>query len=208
MRLELTHKFCGGAKNIGCLGWGSLIWRLDGLPVNGWRPDGPCVRVEFVRQSQDGRLTLVLHDAADPVPSLWAQMSVDTLDDAVKALAKREGPAGKSLSNPESDIGRWPDERRDDPEADQANIVGLRTWAAERHVDYVIWTALGPRFNNTEGQYPTTKEDAVAHLRNLSEDQRAKAKEYVQYAPQQIRTAYREHIGRCLSWTPAIADCR
>ena len=196
------------SKNIGCLGWGSLIWRLDGLPVNGWRPDGPCVRVEFVRQSQDGRLTLVLHVAADPVPSLWAQMSVDTLDDAVKALAKREGHAGKSLSNPESDIGRWPDERRDDPEADQANIVGLRTWAAERHLDYVIWTALGPRFNNTEGQYPTTKEDAVAHLRNLSEDQRAKAKEYVQYAPQQIRTAYREHIGRCLSWTPAIADCR
>ena len=100
------------SKNIVCLGWGSLIWRLDGLPVNGWRPDGPCVRVEFVRQSRDGRLTLVLHHTADPVPSLWAPMKVESLDEAVKALAKREGASGKPLSNPQRDIGRWPDEQR------------------------------------------------------------------------------------------------
>ena len=128
-----------------------------------------------MRQSQDGRLTLVLHDAADPVPSLWAQMKVDTLDDAVKALAEREGSPGKPLSNPRRDIGRWPDDRRDDPKTDPANIVGLPMWAAERHIDYVIWTALWPRFNNIDGHYPTTKEDAVAYLRNLSEGQRAKA---------------------------------
>ena len=133
----------GDVEDIVCLGWGSLIWRLDGLPVNGWKPDGPCVRVEFVRQSRDGRLTLVLHDIADPVPSLWAQMKVDTLDEAVKALAKREGGPGKPLSNPETDIGRWPDQRKGDPEYDPANIVNLRRWAAQRHVDYVIWTALG-----------------------------------------------------------------
>ena len=160
-----------------------------------------------MRQSRDGHLTLVLHDIADPVPSLWAQMKVDTLDEAVKALAKREGALGKPLSNPERDIGRWPDERKGDPKDDPANIVNLRRWAAQRHVDYVIWTALGPRFNSVEGQYPTTMEDAVAHLRNLSEDQRANAREYVQYAPEQIRTAYRVHIARCLGWTPAIADC-
>ena len=195
------------SKHIACLGWGSLIWRLDGLPINGWRPDGPCVRVEFARQSQDGRLTRVLHGDADPVPSLWAQMKVDTLDDAVKALAKREGSPGKPLKNPGRDIGRWPDERGDDPKAGPANIVDLPTWAAERHFDYVIWTALRPRFNDVEGQHPKTKEDAVAHLRRLSKDQRAKAKEYVQYAPQQICTAYREHIASCLGWTPAITDC-
>ena len=195
-------------KNIACLGWGSLIWRLDGLPINGWRPDGPCVRVEFARQSLDGRLTLVLHDAADPVPSLWAQMKVASLDDAVKALAEREGSPGKPLSNPGRDIGRWPDDRKDDPKADPANIIGLPTWAAERCVDFVIWTALRPRFNCIEGEGPATKEDAVAYLRDLSECKRAKARDYVRYAPQQIGTSYREHIARCLGWEPAIADCR
>ena len=187
-------------KSIACLGWGSLIWRLDGLPVNGWRPDGPCVRVEFARQSRDGRLTLVLHAGADPVPSLWAEMKVDSLDEAVKALAEREGSSGKPLSNPDRDIGRWPD--------NPANIIGLPTWAAERHVDFVIWTALGPSFNGIEGDFPATKEDAVAYLRGLSDGQRAKARDYVRYAPQQIGTAYREHIARCLGWEPAIADCR
>ena len=195
------------SKNIVCLGWGSLIWRLDDLPVNGWRPDGPCVRVEFVRQSQNGRLTLVLHGAADPVPSLWAQMKVKSLDEAVMALAKREGPAGRPLGNPERDIGRWPDERRDEPTADPENILGLRTWAAEQDVDNVIWTALGSRFNGSEGEWPRTKEDAVAYLRSLTGDQRATAREYVRYAPQQIRTAYREHIAHCLGWKLAIADC-
>ena len=196
------------SKNIVCLGWGSLIWRLDGLPVNGWRPDGPCVRVEFVRQSQDGRLTLVLHDTADPVPSLWAPMEVETLDEAVKALATREGSPGKPLSNPQRDIGRWPDERWDPADADPNNILGLRTWATQRHVDYVIWTALRPRFNGIEGKCPTTKEDAVAHLRSLTDGESATAKEYVQYAPPQIRTVYREHIVHCLGWMPAITDCR
>ena len=196
------------SKNIACLGWGSLIWRLDGLPINGWRPDGPCVRVEFARQSRDGRLTLVLHDGADPVPGLWAQMNVDSLDDAVNALALREGSGGKPLRDPDRDIGRWPDDRAEDPRADPANIIGLPMWAAERPVDFVIWTALGPCFNRIEGKYPPTKEDAVTYLRGLSEGKRAKAREYVRYAPQQICTAYREHIARCLGWEPAIADCR
>ena len=194
--------------SIACLGWGSLIWRLDGLPVNGWRPDGPCVRVEFARQSLDGRLTLVLHDRADPVPSLWAQMKVDNLDDAVNALAKREGSRGRPLRKPGRDIGRWPDDRADDPKAEAGNIIDLPSWAAERHVDLVIWTALGPSFSGVEGEYPATKEDAVAYLADLPEDVRAEARDYVRYAPQQIRTAYREHIGRCLGWEPATADCR
>lgn len=195
-------------KNIACLGWGSLIWRLNGLPVNGWRHDGPCVRVEFARQSSNGSLTLVLHADADPVPSLWAEMKVDSLDDAVKALAEREGSQGKPLRHPGRDIGRWPDDRTPDPKADPANIIGLPTWAAERHVDFVIWTALRPKFNGIEGEFPETKEDAVAYLRGLSEGKRAKARDYVRYAPQQIGTAYREHIARCLGWELAIADCR
>ena len=96
---------------IVCLGWGSLIWDLDGLPVEklegglpvprwvlspegedigDWKPDGPQVRVEFARQSgkERDRLTLVLHDTAERQPSLWARMTIATLDEVVRALTK------------------------------------------------------------------------------------------------------------------------
>ena len=86
---------------IVCLGWGSLIWNLGGLPVEklitrhdispwarcakklggevgNWQPDGPKVKVEFLRQSGGNRLTLVLHKDAEPVCSFWARMTVST----------------------------------------------------------------------------------------------------------------------------------
>ena len=58
---------------IVCLGWGSLIWRPGDLPVVDWRDDGPAVSVEFVRESQDRRLTLVL----DPNFTKWEVRCVD-----------------------------------------------------------------------------------------------------------------------------------
>ena len=190
-------------KKIVCLGWGSLIWDPDTLPVDdgSWQCDGPQVRVEFVRLSNNGRLTLALYKKATKlVPSLWARMKVESLDEAVKALAWREGPPGKSLSNPERDIGRWP---RDDGEP---NIIDLGNWASQNNVDHVIWTALRPRFKNN-GDAPTENE-AVEYLRDLSGTEQANAKKYVRCAPKQINTAYRKRIIHDLGWAPAPdAEC-
>ena len=109
---------------------------------------GPQVRVEFVRRSgcrvcrpdcRRGPLTLVLYEVAEPVPSLWARMTVDTLGAAVKALATRERLTGENI---EANIGQW-----SSGQADPTEIPGLGVWARGRDdVDHVIWTALGPKF--------------------------------------------------------------
>ena len=208
---------------IVCLGWGSLIWDLDGLPVEkleggvpvprwvlspegedigDWKPDGPQVRVEFARQSGEerDRLTLVLHDAAERQPSLWARMTVATLDEAVRALTKREyrGIAEWNIDSwSNNNIGRWSNDKADPPD-----IPGLGAWASDRDIQDVIWTALRPKFCGLPSVAPT-EDQAVAYLKKLSGERKAdEAKKYVRRAPPQIDTAYRRRIVRCLGWTP------
>src|SRR5882757_9070612 len=78
--------------NIACLGWGSLIWRPDNLLIRReWFGDGPLLPIEFVRQSNDGRLTLVITDTAKAVRTLWALMATDDLNTAKQSLKIREG---------------------------------------------------------------------------------------------------------------------
>ncbi len=101
--------------------------------------------MEFVRQSSGKRLTLVLHDTPDSVCSFWARMTANTPREAVRDLATREGT---STSN----IGQWPE---DDG---SPNIINLGLWASSRDIDYVIWTALGPKFHNCDGACPTEDE--------------------------------------------------
>ena len=208
---------------IACLGWGSLIWDLGGLPIEqlsgdlpapawarctqgrggdigDWQTDGPSVRVEFLRRSGcrvclhdcgRGPLTLVMYEAADPVPSLWARMTVDTLGAAVQTLATRERLTGQNV---EANVGRWSRSGADPPE-----IPDLEVWASDRdNIDHVIWTALGPKFN---GDDPPSEDDTVDYLGKLSGDHRSRAEAYVRCAPPQIDTAYRRRIVRCLGWT-------
>ena len=77
---------------IACLGWGSLVWDSRGLPVRKpWFMDGPLLPIEFVRQSEGGRITLVIVNNAAHIRSLWALLSVTDLEIAKKELADREG---------------------------------------------------------------------------------------------------------------------
>lgn len=154
-----------------------------------WRDDGPPVSVEFVRQSEDGRLTLVLDPNAVSVTSLWAPMTVTDLSTAVTELAAREGTGRNKIDT-------W-SAGTEDPR----KLPGLRAWATGREINHVIWTALEPKFGGTKDERPSV-DQALAHLSKLTGHGRVKAEQYVRRAPRQIRTAYRERFEQSLGWTP------
>jgi hypothetical protein len=175
---------------IACLGWGSLVWNAGVLRcVGGWREDGPELPLEFARTSQDGRLTLVLVAGAQPVPCLWTELDYTAPHHAQEALAGREGCTLPG-------IGLWPG----DAPAHSPGTEAVAAWAATKGVGAVVWTALKPRFDGIDGKAPETAEAAVEYLGKLDEKRQAKAREYVERAPAQVRTAYRQAMERVLGW--------
>ena len=179
---------------IACLGWGSLVWDPRKLPIQRkWFEDGPFIPVEFARQSNDGRIMLVIANGVTPVRSLWAVMDLAELVAAKDALREREGkPKGEY-------IGVW---KAGDPPPDA--IPTLVDWAAAHGVDAVIWTALPPKFDGHDNVVPTA-EDVVGYLQSLKGTERRDAERYIRLAPRQIDTAYRRRIEADLNWTPLDA---
>ncbi|WP_298402282.1 hypothetical protein [uncultured Chloroflexus sp.] len=172
---------------IACLGWGSLIWDPRSLPIQGrWLEDGPLVPVEFARESEDGRVTLVIKTDATPVRVLWTLMLPTELQAAKKALRDRERIPTK---NWEKRIGSWRH-----GEAAPAAIPELPDWAQARNLDAVIWTALNPTFTHVD--------EIIEHLNNLSGEKKERAEQYIRCAPSQIKTAYRRQIEHIFGWTP------
>ena len=181
--------------NIACLGWGSLIWDPRDLPIRRyWFDDGPLIPLEFARQSEGGRITLVISPAARPVRSLWALMDSDSLEEAREQLRLREGPTKLEY------IGNWSRGR-----LSPVSIPGLSEWALARNVDSVVWTALPPKFKGDDHRQPGV-EDVLRHLQALTGTERDDAEEYIRRAPRQIDTAYRRRIEAEFQWLPRVGD--
>jgi hypothetical protein len=182
----------GNAMVIACIGWGSLIWDPRELPIQRqWFDDGPFIKVEFARQSDDGRITIVIENSAAPIRTLWAVMDSTDLGEAREALRQREGPR-----TPIGKIGRW-HMGEDAP----SEIPGASEWASTLGVDAVVWTNLGSKFNGEPDVTPTI-DQVLNYLRRLEGRARDNAERYVRLAPRQIDTAYRRRIEAELGWTP------
>jgi hypothetical protein len=172
---------------ISCLGWGSLIWKPEDLPVGKWLSDGPHIPIEFARQSADGRMTLVIAEDGGPVRVLWAPLDVKTIDEARKALAHREGCQLNA-------IGYWSPLVK----PNSKSSATIASWALTKGLDGVVWTALKPKFGD-EYRMPSAGE-VIGYLTGLSGIPMEKAKEYVRRAPVQIKTPYRARIEDELGW--------
>lgn len=176
---------------IACLGWGSLIWDPQGLPiVPPWQTNGPALPIEFARVSSKSRLTLTITPGAELVTALWCPFSSIDIGEAAEALRIREGPTRRHW------IGVWP--ARPGYAIDQDGRVG--EWARQHGVAGVVWTALPPKFCDTEGRIPSL-EEAVQFFRALPAAQRSAAEEYVRNAPSQIDTPIRRKLQQVLGWT-------
>lgn len=131
---------------IDCLAWGSLVWCARDLKMAGtWQTDGPELPIEFARMSDagEGRLTLVVTPGAECVTTLWSVLDYPSGESARAALRQREGCRL-------ADIGIWPVE--DASRRFCANVIG--EWAESQGFDYVIWTALPPKFGHQDGAPP------------------------------------------------------
>ena len=181
---------------IACLGWGSLVWDPRELPIQrNWFEDGPFIHVEFARQSQDGKITLVLEPKATPVRSLWAVMDTTDIGAARKALRMREGILER---NEQSHIGSWSAGQTADQPMPKC-VLGISDWAQARSVHHVVWTALPPKFEEIV-QTPT-QENVIQYLKGLTGTQRDNAERYIRFTPIQIDTTYRRGIEAALQWT-------
>lgn len=182
---------------IACLGWESLVWDARELPIQRkWHEDGPFLKVEFTRQSSDGRITLVIVDDAGTlaVCSLWAVMAVETVDAARDALRRREGIGEKHKSS----IGDW--------SANQQAPLGIPTitdWAKAHGVDAVVWTALPPKLGGKDfaACNPPSEDQILSYLAGLRGATRDDAERYIRLAPRQIDTPYRRRIEADLGWS-------
>ena len=180
---------------IACIGWGSLIWDMRDLDVDGaWRADGPLLPVEFARQSSDERITLVIVQGSALVPTLWSVFNTRDLVKARESLRQREHIP---LSRARDLISHW--RRGENPVSEPGATIS--DWGRRRDLDSAVWTSLKPKFAGVDGRVPTETE-VINELPALEGPARAAAEEYVRRAPRQIGTVYRRAIEGALGWIP------
>lgn len=174
---------------IACIGWGSLIWNPGNLKTIGeWQNDGPYLPVEFARESQNGRITLVLDEKFEPQKTFWILMTQNSISDARTSLREREGTFDQHihhithLTEPKNHI--------------QREII---KWLSEKELDCAIWTGLPPKFNGVDHEVPTLT-DLFKYFESLPNSKLELAREYIIKTPKQINTNYRREIEAKYNW--------
>lgn len=170
---------------IAILGWGSLIYKPgDMLIEEGWQPNGPVLKIEFSRQSADGRLTLVIDPQhGTDIKTYYVKSGRTQLEDAICDLTIREGTSTNK-------IGLCHKQDTENRDCDQPNI---REWLSNSEFDAVIWTNLTSNFEKKQ-KVPFSVENAFHYLESLSPVCKANAHDYISKAPHQAQTRLRIYL--------------
>ena len=186
-------------KKIAIIGWGSLIWCPKSLHkhIGEWQTGGPCLPIEFSRISCDERLTLVIDEKnGEVIPTRFTEIRICNLEDAIAALAKREGVTKKYIKYK---IGFVDRQKAKAPPKKFLYSETVEKWLECTDFDAAIWTALKSNFKkkaNLEEKEETefSVEAATKYLQELTEDKKDLAREYIENAPPEVCTPLRRHL--------------
>jgi len=178
--------------HIVCIAWRSLVWNPGVLPVVGdWHCRRPSLPIEFACVGDKGELATTLCPGAAACTSRWARLDVEDALTARRLLIQREEIDVDRVGVVGTVVGQPP-----------ASLLGapeILRWATDqKNVDAVVWTALLPRFAETEGRI-ATPDEAAGHFRGLAGQVRRHAEDYVRRTPEEIRTPNREPLERAIA---------
>ncbi|MEL6234957.1 MAG: hypothetical protein AAFR46_11160 [Pseudomonadota bacterium] len=187
---------------IAVLGYGSLIWDLDGLAPHvegGWAMNaGPALPMEFSRISAKRKRGLVVClDPADGVdcPTHAIRSRRSEIGQAASDLAQREhaplGRIGYVCLSSDRAAGRLP-----------SICAAVAVWCRQAGWQGAVWTDLEPNFASEAGQ-PFSVPRGLAYLRALSGESRSEAVRYIACAPHQTDTPLRQALAGLAWWADA-----
>lgn len=177
---------------IAILGWGSLLWKPQGLPYKGsWQQGGPVLPLEFTRVKTARPLTLVL----DPVDGVdcptWFVWSARTrLTDAIEDLRHRENASPAEVGY--IDLQQNLSSIQDYPQQIDIDRI-VRQWCQQQQISAAVWTAIPPNFTEELG-VGFSVEAAMQYFEQLAKAEQDSVLEYVRNTPSDIMTPLRQRI--------------
>ena len=188
------------------LAWGSLTWEpknLEFIKAYGWQNDGPFLPIEFARISNNGRLTLVITENGTPITTYFTIAPFfSKVEDVIMNLKLREGCKL-------NDIGYYISATDTIHPANFPFKKEIIEWAKKHKKDNVVWTNLSEKWeykNENEETISVNPDERIEYLKNLAEEKKKLAEEYIRKAPSQTQTKYRSLIEKELGWTPIEVD--
>lgn len=158
------------------------------------------IPVEFARKSSNGRVTLVLGGTHES-QTFWAKSALEEIDEACENLWVREGkPRRRSIHYTSGDgLQTW---NGGIPEPGSLDVsYAVCEWIGTTpDADCAIWTGLPPK--DFDIGAIDLAHQVVEHLQGLEEPAMRLAKEYIELAPETVRTPVRSAIEEKLGWVP------